>query len=119
MVEAVFYLVRSGCAWRMLPLGIGLGRRLLCRHLRALARDHKRGWRVEIPKHRARHFWRYGLEEKPKGFQVIPRPWVVERTFAWLSRSRRLARDYERLPATGEAMTYAAMSRIMLRRIAT
>jgi transposase len=36
-----------------------------------------RGWRVEVPKHRDRHLWRYGLEEKPKGFQVIPRRWVV------------------------------------------
>ena len=43
---------------------------------------------------------------------------ATERTFAWLSRSRRLARDYERLPQTGEAMIHAAMSRIMLRRIA-
>jgi transposase len=41
---------------------------------------------------------------------------VVERTFARLSRSRRLARDYERLPETGEAMIYTATSRIMLRR---
>jgi putative transposase len=78
----------------------------------------ERGWRVEVPKHRNRHLWRCGLEEKPKGFQVIPRRWVVERTFAWLSRSRRLARDYEPLPETGEAMIHAAMSRIMLRRIA-
>ena len=43
---------------------------------------------------------------------------AIERTFAWLGQSRRLARDYERLPATGEAMIHAAMSRIMLRRIA-
>ncbi len=50
--------------------------------------------------------------------QVIPRRRVEERTFAWLSRSRRLARDYERPPETGEAMTHAAMSRIMLRRVA-
>ena len=80
--------------------------------------EAERGWRVEVPKHRKRHLWRYGLEEKPKGFQVIPRRWVVERTFAWLSRSRRLARDYERLPETGEAMIHAAMGRIMLRRAA-
>ena len=59
-----------------------------------------------------------GTEEKPKGFQVIPRRWIIERTFAWLSRSRRLARDYERLPETGVAMIHAAMSRIMLRRVA-
>ena len=43
---------------------------------------------------------------------------MVERTFAWLSRSRRLARDDERLPETGVAMIHTAMSRIMLRRIA-
>ncbi|HYZ63806.1 MAG TPA: transposase [Acetobacteraceae bacterium] len=43
---------------------------------------------------------------------------AIERTFAWLSRSRRLTRDHERLPETGEAMVHAAMSRIMLRRIA-
>jgi transposase len=61
-----------------------------------------------VPKHRDRHLWRYSLEEKLKGFQIIPRRWVVERTFAWLSRSRRLTRDYERLPETGEAMIHAA-----------
>lgn len=80
--------------------------------------DEARGWRVEVPFHRQRQVWHYGLEEKPKGFQVIPRRRLVERTFAWLSRSRRLARDYERLPETGLAMIHTAMSRIMLRRLA-
>ncbi|RZA27360.1 MAG: IS4/IS5 family transposase [Proteobacteria bacterium] len=80
--------------------------------------EAERGWCVEVPKHRDRHLWRYGLEEKPKGIQVIPRRWVVERAFAWLSRSRWLARDYERLLTTGEAMIYAAMLRITLCRIA-
>jgi putative transposase len=41
----------------------------------------------------------------------------VERTFAWLGQSRRLSKDYERLPATSEAMIYGAMSRLMLRRL--
>jgi putative transposase len=70
--------------------------------------EAERGWRVVVPKHRDRHLWRDGSIEKPKGFQVIPRRWVVKRTFAWLSQSRRPARDYERLPATGEAMIHAA-----------
>ena len=48
--------------------------------------------------------WRYGLEEKPRGFQVLARRWVVERTFAWLGLSRRFSRDYERLPETAERM---------------
>jgi putative transposase len=53
-----------------------------------------------------------------KGFQILPRRWVVERTFAWLGRFRRLSKDYEGLPETSEAMIYAAMVRIMLRRLA-
>jgi putative transposase len=58
------------------------------------------------------------LEEKPRGFRVLPRRWVVERTFAWLSQVRRLSKDYERLPRVAEAMIYGAMSRLMLRRLA-
>jgi putative transposase len=76
------------------------------------------GWRIVVPHHRDRQLWRYGLEEKPRGFQVLPRRWVVERTFAWLGLSRRFSKDYERLPETSEAMIYGAMSRLMLRRLA-
>jgi putative transposase len=80
--------------------------------------DDTRGWRLDVVRHRERHLWRYGLEPKQKGvFRVLPRRWVVERTFAWLGQSRRLSKDYERLPATGEAMIYGAMSRLMLRRL--
>ena len=53
-----------------------------------------------------------------KGFQVLPRRWVVERTFAWLGRCRRLARDYERKPAHAEAMIKVAMIRLMAARLA-
>lgn len=52
------------------------------------------------------------------GFHILPRRWVVERTFAWISRNRRLARDYERLPRHSEAFIYAAMIRLMLKRLA-
>ena len=54
----------------------------------------------------------------PRGFKVLPRRWVVERTFAWISHNRRMAKDYERLCATGEAFVYAAMTRLMVRRLA-
>ena len=54
----------------------------------------------------------------PTGFQVLPRRWVVERTFAWLGRYRRLSKDYEALPATEEAWIYLAMSSLMLARLA-
>lgn len=53
-----------------------------------------------------------------KGFQVLPKRWIVERTFAWLSRNRRLARDYERLTASSEAFIYIAAIRLMTRRLA-
>jgi len=52
-----------------------------------------------------------------KGFVVLPRRWVVERTFAWLSFNRRLSKDYERLPRNSEAMVYLAMINIMLKRL--
>jgi transposase len=53
-----------------------------------------------------------------KGFQVLPKRWIVERTFAWISRNRRLARDYERLAQSSEAFIYIAMIRLGLRRLA-
>ena len=57
--------------------------------------------------------------EPRRGFEVLPRRWVVERTFSWLSQNRRrMSRDYERLCATGEAFIYVAMSRLMVRRLA-
>ena len=56
--------------------------------------------------------------EGQKGFQVLPKRWVIERTFAWLTRNRRLARDYERRAESAEAFIYLAMIRLGLRRLA-
>jgi putative transposase len=56
--------------------------------------------------------------EETVGFVVLPRRWVVEQTSAWLRRYRRLSKDHEQLPETSEAMTYAAMVRTMLHRLA-
>ena len=53
-----------------------------------------------------------------KGFVVLPKRWIVERTFAWLARHRRHARDYERNPETSEAMIYITMIGLMSRRLA-
>jgi putative transposase len=58
-----------------------------------------------------------GTSYKPGEFNVLPRRWVVERTFAWLGRCRRLSKDYERLPETEEAFVRAAMVRLMLARL--
>ena len=62
--------------------------------------------------------WTLELVRRPANqntFEVIPRRWVVERTFAWLGRYRRLSKDYEELPQTPEAWVYAAMTGLMLR----
>ena len=56
-------------------------------------------------------------KKRVKGFKVLPRRWVVERTFAWLSRSRRLSKDYERKTTSSEAQVYCASSRLLLRQI--
>lgn len=53
-----------------------------------------------------------------KGFVLLKKRWVVERTFGWLMGCRRLVRDYERLPETSETLIYLAMIRIMVRRLA-
>ena len=54
----------------------------------------------------------------PRGFVALPRRWVVERTFSWLGQNRRMSKDYERLCSTSEAFVYAAMTRLMARRLA-
>lgn len=86
------------------------------------------GWTVDIVKHprRPRGVWASDDEVidwaailPPPGFRgVLPRRWVVERTFAWLGQNRRFSKDFERLTSTGEALIYAAMTRLMVRRLA-
>ena len=62
--------------------------------------------------------WRRRPPERAGFRGVLPRRWVVERTFSWFGQSRRLSKDYERLCETSEALIYATMSRLMGRRLA-
>lgn len=55
---------------------------------------------------------------KAKGFVVLPKRWIVERTFAWISRHRRHSKDYERTTESSEAMIYIAMIGLMVKRLA-
>jgi putative transposase len=85
-----------------------------------------RGWlgehfriRLEIVKKPSRWIWLpEGVEPPPypRGFQVLKRRWVVERTFGWFGRYRRLSKDYEQLPESSEAFIRIAMIHLMLRR---
>jgi putative transposase len=65
------------------------------------------GWVLEIVKR----------SDDVKGFVVLPHRWIVERTFAWLSRYRRLAKDYEETSASAEAWIRLAMIHLMARRL--
>lgn len=70
-----------------------------------------------------KHVFQWVLEivkraDGQSGFVVQPKRWIVERTFGWLNRSRRLSKDYERQTETSEVWVYAAMTRLMLRRLA-
>lgn len=82
------------------------------------------GWTIEVAKHwwtnlsRRRLLYGGDMPDIPRGFHILPRRWVVERTFAWLVTNRRLASDWERLPETGEAFIYMAMSRTLIKRLA-
>lgn len=84
------------------------------------------GWRVEVVGHppKPRGVWApIGAiidwdALRPKGFRgVLPRRWVIERTFSWFGQSRRLSKDYERLCTTSEALISITMIRLMLRRL--
>jgi putative transposase len=65
------------------------------------------GWTLEI----------VARPEGAQGFQVLPKRWIVERTFAWLGRCRRLSKDYEALPETTEAWIRIAMIHLMVKRL--
>ena len=66
--------------------------------------------------------WVLEIVKRPadaKGFVLLPRRWVVERTFGWLNLYRVLSKDYEVLPRNSEAVVYVAMIHLMLRRLAS
>jgi putative transposase len=97
--------------------GEGKGKEWIEQHL---------GWRAEIVQHppKPRGVWArpgavidWSKIMPPPGFRVLPRRWVVERTFSGFGQSRRLSKDYERLTATGEAIIYIVMTRLMLKRL--
>jgi putative transposase len=86
-------------------------------------------WEVEVVRHapRPRGMWVWpGMEiteemlavfKRPKGFRHLPRRWVVERTFAWIGRYRRMNKDYEYLPSSSESMVQLTMIRLTVRRL--
>jgi putative transposase len=82
------------------------------------------GWTVEVVERSPRRGWIMTQDQGlvkvslPKTFEHLPRLWVVERSIAWIARSRRLSKDYEYLTSSSEAMIYLTMLRLMLKRLA-
>jgi putative transposase len=70
--------------------------------------EEQGGWELEIVER----------DREAKGFEVLPKRWIVERTFSWLIRNRRLSKAYERLVQTSETFIGVAMIRLILRRLA-
>ncbi len=95
--------------------------RRVCPRLKVLFADSAYG-RKELPEWVRETFgWVLQVVLRPVGikkFVVLPKRWIVERTFAWLARYRRHSRDYERTPESSEAVTYIAMINLMSKRLA-
>jgi transposase len=104
IVEAILYLLRGGLPslYHVLADGGYAGTKLKD----ALRRIGK--WTVAIVKR----------SDTAKGFEVLPRRWVVERTLAWISRNRRLAKDFEQTIAFATAWLFIASIQLFIRRIA-
>ncbi len=97
--------------------GVGLSAEVVHRTSKPASEKLARIWAEEWSKEGCQIGWQKLLPRR--GFEVLARRWVVERTFSWLSQNRRMSKDYERLCATGEAFVYAAMTRLMVRRLAS
>lgn len=61
--------------------------------------------------------WRADWISVQREFSILPRRWVVERTYVWMGRNRRLSKDYEFLPEVSEGCLYAVMAKLLLRRL--
>ena len=104
----------SGKRWAEEALGLSV--EVVRRPRKPVPEKVARLWAEEWAKEGKKVDWQRLMP--PRGFRLLPRRWVVERTFAWLSQNRRMSKDYERLCATGEAFVYVAMTRLMVRRLA-
>ena len=94
---------------------LGLSVEVVRKPLKPVSEKVGRLWAEEWAKEGEKVDWQRLMP--PRGFRVLPRRWVVERTFSWLGQNRRMSKDYERLCESAEAFVYAAMIRLMVRRL--
>ena len=115
VVHGAYWQDQDGACFLLMKL------RRVCPRLKVLFADSAYG-RKELPEWVGETFgWILQVVLRPVGikkFVVLPKRWIVERTFAWLARYRRHSRDYERTPESSEAVTYIAMINLMSKRLA-
>ncbi len=106
----------EGRGKRWVGEALGLSAEVVRRPRKPIPEEVAKVWAEEWAKEGQKVDWQRLMP--PRGFRVLPRRWVVERTFSWLDQNRRLSKDYERLATTSEAFIYVAMTRLMVRRLA-
>jgi len=112
-VDAGYRGEDKGAEWVEKTLGWSVD--VVERARKAAPEEDLKRWAKEWAKEGVKVDWEHLLP--PKGFQVLPRRWVVERTFSWIDQNRRMSKDYEGLCSSGEGLVYAAMIRLMVRRL--
>jgi len=95
---------------------MGLSVQIVRKPKKPIPEEVAKVWAQELAKESRKVDWQKLMP--PRGYVALPRRWVVERAFSWLSQNRRMSKDYERLCASAEAFIYAAMIRLMVRRLA-
>jgi len=102
-----------GRRWAEEALGVSV--EIVRKPLKPVPEKVAKRWAEEWAKEGKKVDWEMLMP--PRGYVALPRRWVVERTFSWLGQNRRMSKDYERLCASAEAFVYAAMIRLMVRRL--
>src|SRR6266511_3456105 len=106
VVNGIMYVLSTGCQWRYVPIDLP-PKSTLFDYFDLCQKKALPHLATEIVKR----------SDRAKGFEVLPKRWVVERTFAWLNRCRRLAKDFENLTRNGLAFLRLASIRLMLRKL--
>ena len=136
ILNGIFYKLRAGCSWRMLPSDLPKWRSVyeyfqrfqctgLWEKLNHTLRDQVRlsvGKQTTptaaiIDSQSVKGTEKRGFAATPRGFHLVKHRWKVERTFAWLGRNRQLSKEYDLKVAHSEAWIWLAMIRLMLRRL--
>ncbi len=133
MLNAIFYILKTGCQWKDMPNDLPPWKAVHAQFMRW----KEKGLFIQIHDYLKKfmqtlgysgedirdRIMQYGIElecigrKNKKSFEVEPKRWLVERTFAWLGKFRRLSKDYELITDTSLNMIYLGMIRIMSKRL--